>query len=660
MSRVILFSYTKVFVGGITFGPTIRTFEIAKALKKKGHKVVIAEPDRKREEIIDGIRFIPRTTKLLKSIKKDFDVAYCQIWDSEPVFLDAVSKIPLMIDVYAPLLIEQSVFFSMNFRKITKHLMDAFIRDRFIPDTRILKYSDLLLVASERQKYYYTGLLNALGIINPKTYKQGIIEIVPYGVPSKKPEYKGPVFKGKIVDKDKKIIIWPSGIMPWYDAETAIKAMKIVSKKRKDVVMVFVGSLSKRSNRALTYKGYKRAEKLAEKLKLLNKNVFFTEWLPYDKRSSMYFEAEFAVSTYKHGYETELSFRTRIADCLWGRLPVICTKGDFLSEEIEKHRLGFSVDEGDYKELAKKILFLLENPQEIKAMKKRIDSYVENKLVWDKVVEPINKFCKKPKKIKKELMLDIYKILDDKEKIVKEQSKLIKELREKIDFLKGRVKSLEAEKKKIEARVKEVDKKLRVELNSKSRMVEDLGKQMRLMEIERREERQELKHELKKHIEIIEQKDKELQQVYERLRLHDIERTKERLRLEEEKNNLNKTIKEKEEQINNLNKTIKEKNKLINELELKTQELSNKTRLIEEISSQVEALKRELLEKDSWIQRITSETTRLIEEKNKEIWRLKSILNEIVSSRGYKLASKIDRIARTLGIVRKRKINKNK
>ena len=428
MSRVILFSYTKVFVGGIAFGPTIRIFEIAKALKKKGHKVVIAEPGRKKEEIIEGIKFIPRTTKLLKSVKKDFDVAYCQIWDSEPVFLDAVSKIPLMIDVYAPLLIEQSVFFSMNFRKITKHLMDAFIRDRFIPDTRILKYGDLLLVASERQKYYYTGLLNALGIINPKTYKQGIIEIVPYGVPSKKPEYKGPVFKGKIVDKDKKIIIWPSGIMPWYDAETAIKAMKIVSKKRKDVVMVFVGSLSKRSNRALTYKGYKRAEKLAEKLKLLNKSVFFTEWLPYDKRSSVYFEAEFAVSTYKHGYETELSFRTRIADCLWGRLPVICTKGDFLSEEIEKHRLGFSVDEGDYKELAKKILFLLENPQEIKAMKKRIDSYVENKLVWDKVVEPINKFCKKPKKIKKELMLDIYKILDDKEKIVKEQSKLIKEL----------------------------------------------------------------------------------------------------------------------------------------------------------------------------------------------------------------------------------------
>jgi glycosyltransferase involved in cell wall biosynthesis len=284
MSRVILFAYTKVFVGGVAFGPTVRVFEIAKALKKRGHEVVIAEPDRTQEETIEGIKFVQRNSKLFKNLSKNFDVAYCQIWDSEQSFLDSVSKIPLIIDVYAPLLVEQSVFFSNNFKKITPHLINAFIRDRFIPDNRILKYGDLYLVASERQRYYYLGILTSLGILNPKTYDEDLIKIVPFGVPEKEPEYKGPIIKGKVVPENKKIIIWPSGIMPWFDAETAIKAMKIVNKKYKNVCLVFVGALSKRSSKSLTYKGFKKAEELAKKLNLLNKSIFFTEWLPYDKR----------------------------------------------------------------------------------------------------------------------------------------------------------------------------------------------------------------------------------------------------------------------------------------------------------------------------------------------------------------------------------------
>ncbi|MEM2121951.1 MAG: glycosyltransferase, partial [Candidatus Woesearchaeota archaeon] len=530
MSKVILFAYTKVFVSGIAFGPTIRVFEIAKALKKKGHEVVIAEPDRKDEEIIEGVRFVPRNSKLLNNLKKNFDVAYCQIWDSEPSFLDAVSKIPLIIDVYAPLLIEQSVFFSMNFKKITPHLMNAFIRDRFIPDTRILKHGDLYLVASERQRYYYMGLLTSLGIINPKTYFHDFIKIVPYGVPDKEPEYKGPVIKGVVVPENKRIIIWPSGIMPWFDAETPIKAMKIISKKYSDVVLVFVGAFSKRSSKSLTYKGFKKAEKLAKKLGLLNKNVFFTDWLPYDKRESIYFEAEFGISTYKKGYENDLAFRTRVTDMLYGRIPVICSEGDVLGEEIRKNGLGFVVKEGDEKDLADKIIYLLENKEEVVRIKKNIDNYVKNNLIWDKVVEPIDEFCNKPFKVKKELKLDIYKILEDKEKLVKEQNKLLSELKEKVNIMKEEIKK---QKPGLEEKEKEL-RSLREELRQ-------VYERLRLRDIEIAQERTQLQKELQKTKEQTEEKEKELRslreelrQVYERLRLRDIEIAQERTQLQKE------------------------------------------------------------------------------------------------------------------------------
>ncbi|MGC9032492.1 MAG: glycosyltransferase [Candidatus Woesearchaeota archaeon] len=594
MSKVVLFAYTKVFVGGIVFGPTIRIFEIANALKKKGHEVVIAEPERKNEEIIEGIKFIPRNSKLLNSLTKNFDVAYCQIWDSEPSFLDSASKIPLIVDVYTPLLIEQSVFFSMNFSKITPHLMNAFIRDRFIPDARILKYGDLYLVASERQRYYYLGILTSLGIINPKTYKQDMIKIVPFGVQNKEPEYKGPVLKGNVVPENKRILIWPSGIMPWFDAETAIKAIKIVNKKYKDVVLVFVGALSKRSSKSLTYKGFKRAEILAKKLNLLNKNVFFTEWLPYDKRESIYFEAEFGICTYKKGYENDLSFRTRITDFFYGRMPVICSEGDILSEEIKKYKLGYVISEGDEKELAEKIIYLLENKNEIDAMKKNIDSYVKEFLVWDKVIEPIDEFCKNPVKIKKELKLDVYKILDDKEKIVKEQANAIKVLNEKMNALKEELKR-----------------------NSPKKIVNEMQKEI-----------QEKNQELKKINE-------ELRQVYERLRLQDIERTQERIQLQKE-------IQETREQIG---MEIKEKQVLKEKLGQEINFLNN----------ELEQIKTELKSKEEWFNRINREFKKVIEEKDEEINKLKKRLNEILNSRGYKIAKMLDKTARALGLARKRK-----
>ena len=49
MSRVLMFSHVKIFLDKkqFTFGPGIRIWEIAKALRKKGHKITIVEKNRK-------------------------------------------------------------------------------------------------------------------------------------------------------------------------------------------------------------------------------------------------------------------------------------------------------------------------------------------------------------------------------------------------------------------------------------------------------------------------------------------------------------------------------------------------------------------------------------------------------------------------------------
>ena len=48
---------------------------------------------------------------------------------------------------------------------------------------KVLLRGDYFLCASETQKIFYTGVLSVLGRINPLTYGQDVIHVVPYGIP---------------------------------------------------------------------------------------------------------------------------------------------------------------------------------------------------------------------------------------------------------------------------------------------------------------------------------------------------------------------------------------------------------------------------------------------------------------------------------------------
>lgn len=79
------------------------------------------------------------------------------------------------------------------------------------------------------------------------------------------------------------------------------------------------------------------------------------DWVDYEDRQNFLLESHMGVSCHFNHLETRFSFRTRILDCLWARLPVISTKGDYFAEEIQKNNLGITVG--------------YENPQELPCYK---------------------------------------------------------------------------------------------------------------------------------------------------------------------------------------------------------------------------------------------------------------------------------------------------
>lgn len=468
MARVILFSHRPVFKENLISGPGIRIFEIAKSLQKKGHKVTIAEKGNEKEHQKSKIKLIPWNKNLLKKINNKYDVAILEPWNDEIDFLEAIKNIPTIVDLYSPILLEHAKFCS----KKTKYesyfkggVVDYFFDDVIMNLSRVIMQGDFFICANDKQKDYYIGMLNLLGIINPETYSKEIISIVPFGIESRNPDKS---LKGLDIKKSKKdkLILWPGGIFPWLDAETVVKAMQILEKKHPKIKLVFVGA-NNPFDSYFTQKEYEKVKELAEELGLLNSNVFFHEWIPYNEREMMYNEAEIAIVLGREGFENDISNRTRIIDCLWGEIPVITSPNSSTSEIIERNDVG--VISEDAKDLSDKILSLSQDKKKMSVIKSNIKNF-KKELEWEKVIEPIEDFCSNPRKLSKKF--NPYNLITEKQKSIEICEK---EMDDKNQLIGKKNKQIEKKDKQIEQKDEQIKEQLEI-LNKKEDNITSLHK----------------------------------------------------------------------------------------------------------------------------------------------------------------------------------------
>ena len=305
-------------------------------------------------------------------------------------------KKPKVVDIYDPITLENLELRKfIDFKdRLTYHETDL---DLILEQ---LALGDYFICSSEKQKDYWLGMLSAINRINPVTYSDNIkmeklIGVVPFGLDNNAPIKTKQVLKGvwQGISEEDKVIIWGGGIWNWFDPLTLIEAMNVICKKRKDIKLFFMGIGHPSMNCDTTV-----AEKCIEKSKeydLYNKNIFFNDWVEYSQRQNYLLEADLGVSTYLNNLETRFSFRTRILDYLWCNLPMVLTKGDYMSELVENENLGICHNEKDFNELADMIIDLLEDRSRYEKAKQNIN-LVKQKFMWQFVVKPLENFCSNP------------------------------------------------------------------------------------------------------------------------------------------------------------------------------------------------------------------------------------------------------------------------
>jgi len=390
MSNILVFSPSPVPVKGkLVAGPGIRSWEIARGLQKYGHKVTLAIPENV-QGIETDVPLVRWTENNLKSISSGYDCIILP--QGHPVlsrqYVKCVDKnIPTVIDVYTPNFVESLNIFEPN---VSGLRMFASYQDHIIP---LLKRGDYFICSSEKQRLYYLGVLSALGRINPLTYGNEMIGIVPFGVPEGKPIHDKNVLKGKMVDKNDFVILWFGGIYPWYDAVILIRALKILTDKMKNIKLVFLGATH--PTEIIPLKSYQNTVNEIKRLKLTD-YVIFVDWQPYEERANWYFESDVVICTYMHTLETELSYRTRVIDYIWGGLPVITSGGDEVSNLLNENMCGEIVEPGNSDMLAKTILDLTIDRARLDNMRNN-QAALAKRLSWSYVLKPLHDFCINPR-----------------------------------------------------------------------------------------------------------------------------------------------------------------------------------------------------------------------------------------------------------------------
>ncbi|MGB3976911.1 MAG: glycosyltransferase family 4 protein [bacterium] len=384
MSKVLVL--TGDMIGNRMAGPAIRAFEMGRVLAER-HTVTLACPE------INGV---------CPEIPADMKVIECGLiprWPNLNAFdvvilpgsmnLNTYFNIPALVDLYDPFIL--SSLSRTDKTEAIQHEELEFLR-------RNLIRGDFFVCATERQKDFWLGMLAATGRVNVRLYNvdqnlEGLIQLAPFGVPAEPPSSKKWTFPG---DPNDFWIVWGGGIWDWFDPLTPIQAVFDLNQKGINVSLLFMGT--SHPNPQMTQMSMvKKAFDLAEKLGLLDKKIFFSDWIPYSERGMVLKSAHLAVSTHYPHLETRFSFRTRILDYIWAGLPFVCTEGDVLSEWAEGHEAGLAVPPENVQALSVAFQTLLLDKDMYRKHRDNLKILAEH-MHWSRVLKPVVDFCENPKR----------------------------------------------------------------------------------------------------------------------------------------------------------------------------------------------------------------------------------------------------------------------
>lgn len=384
MARVVIISSASI--GKSMTGPAIRVWELGQVLSKT-HEVTLIAPNQPDLES-PFFKIVPKMGSGFRTSILNADVLIAQHLTARLAWLVKNSGIKVIIDAYDPISFELLEIYKTypNHMRQSAHI--AAITGALFN----FKMADGIICASEKQKDLWLGFLLAHQLVTLPLYDQDrslkqFIDVVPFGLSERVPVKTGPGLREKYgFGENEKVIVWGGGIWEWFDPLSLIRAMKILSRMRNDVKLVFMGIKGPYPHQMPIMD---RTIQLSNALGLTDQCVFFNHgWIPYEERHNYLLDATIGASTHFAHLETRFSFRTRMLDYIWAGLPILATEGDSFAHLVQQYELGEVVPYEDEEAIAKGIIGLIDEPERIKAIQCKLGKICQQ-FHWNTVAQPL-------------------------------------------------------------------------------------------------------------------------------------------------------------------------------------------------------------------------------------------------------------------------------
>lgn len=374
--------YQKVEGGGM------RAWGLAEGLKSHGVDVTVGINNSFPQELQEheGTRLVNwGQDQQFADLLNSFDavlISYTMGSDSVFVAENIDDSVQLILDAYVPIYVEVSARESKDIDNEYRHYMDDILRFN-----KVLRRGDYFLCANEAQKTFYIGVLSALGIINPRSYREDRILIAPFGIHDIPAKATDNPYSKLGIKKNDFIALWFGGLYPWFRIDELLGAILELSKDPK-FKFVIVGGRNPFNPNPDFAKQYDTTLSFTKKHGLFDKSVFFVDWVDFDKRINWFVNASIVVSLNQPGQENGFSWRTRVMDFVWGELPVLTNGGDPLSDDLISADAAIRLDELSADDIVNKIKTLQTKPNLLKELRERIKE-LKPKYYWQNIMEPV-------------------------------------------------------------------------------------------------------------------------------------------------------------------------------------------------------------------------------------------------------------------------------
>lgn len=367
--KVLVVSYNPVPTSDTSSveGSGLRCWRIAQSLRELGLNVRVAvlySEKMLNSTVYEGIEIIPfqATNRGIEELGlSKYDSVVANFWMSgiAQKILDHIPKETQFIaDLLSPFYVE---FVSRG----AGHSADSHIQKWYPTQleecNRVLAGCDYALIASENQKHLYTGVLGGLGGLESWSADRFILF----------PGVVEPNIAPKRTKSTKKLeVLWFGGLYPWFDFSVLIDIFSDPAVQEVAYLRVVGGSNPMYAKTDIRYNGqYVAANKQAKKSGLLNKHIFFDDWVPYQERLKIFANADVAISLNSKGMENEYSWRLRVSDLAGNGVPVITNGGDPLGEKLISAGAAFRIDISTRKKAVSSLLAILKNSEKVNKSK---------------------------------------------------------------------------------------------------------------------------------------------------------------------------------------------------------------------------------------------------------------------------------------------------